>query len=410
MHPRNPYNQPPDFLALAKSHPSLLPHIIQTANGPTINFKSETALRHLTQALLQKDFSLNVQLPIDRLCPPVPNRLNYILWIQDVLDPFHSAPVVPVKAIDIGTGASCIYPLLGCRISSSWNFIATETDPSSYECASINITSNGLQSRIQLHKAQAHEPILSPLLGPGVFDFAMCNPPFYSNREEIEKKTAEKEFSPSAVCTGADTEMITPGGESAFVRQIVAESLIYRTRCRWFTSMLGKLSSLTDVVNSLRENGVENYAITEFVQGQTRRWAIGWSFGDDRLPDSVSRISNQSLHSLMPPHNTIRQPLSPADGIVVLQKLKQVLSTTEGVAVTQEHTTPDEVTIRLTTTGNTWSRAARRKKLKAPSGEMPQETSLSPAAPFNWVRGRDRALFESFCSHISRKVASDSSS
>jgi len=104
----------------------------------------------------------------------------------------------------------------------------------------------------------------------------MCNPPFYSSREEIEKSTTEKEFSPFAVCTGADTEMITPGGESAFVRQIVAESLIYRAKCRcvlvsgdfvfggangyldgrWFTSMVGKLSSLTDVVNSLRENGV----------------------------------------------------------------------------------------------------------------------------------------------------------
>jgi hypothetical protein len=35
---------------------------------------------------------------------------------------------------------------------------------------------------------------------------------------------------------------------------------------------------------------VENYAITEFVQGQTRRWAIGWSFGDERLPDVSSFI------------------------------------------------------------------------------------------------------------------------
>jgi len=30
---------------------------------------------------------------------------------------------------------------------------------------------------------------------------------------------------------------------------------------------------------------VDNYAVTEFVQGQTRRWAIGWSFQDARLPD-----------------------------------------------------------------------------------------------------------------------------
>jgi 23S rRNA A1618 N6-methylase RlmF len=151
-----------------------------------------------------------------------------------------------------------------------------EIDSYSYECASANIASNGLQSQIQIHKAQPHEPILSPLLGSDRFDFTMCNPPFYSSREEIEKSTAEKTFSPSAICTGADAEMITPGGESAFVRQMVTESLIYKTKCRyvlvlrrlcfrgtnqcadysWYTSMLGKLSSVADVVDSLRENVV----------------------------------------------------------------------------------------------------------------------------------------------------------
>jgi len=65
----------------------------------------------------------------------------------------------------------------------------------------------------------------------------MCNPPFYSSREEIEKSNNEKEFSPSAVCTGADTEMITPGGESVFIRQMVTESLEYRTKCRYTTPL-----------------------------------------------------------------------------------------------------------------------------------------------------------------------------
>jgi len=97
---------------------------------------------------------------------------------------------------------------------------------------------------------------------------------------------------------------------------------------RWFTSMLGKLSSLTDVVNSLRGNGVrgllrrqitslmtmqvENYAITEFVQGQTRRWAIGWSFGDERLPD-VSYLVFTTTHILLiagPGHITNLEPFT----------------------------------------------------------------------------------------------------
>lgn len=124
----------------------------------------------------------------------------------------------------------------------------------------------------------------------------------------------------------------------------------------------------------------------------------------------------------MPPHNTIHQPLTSVDGTTAFRKLKQVLSTIEGLAVIQEHPPSDEATIRVVTTGNTWSRAARRKKLKSPSNEAPHEATLSPVAlvcqitishkqlEFNWVRGRDRTLFESFCNHISRRVASDLSS
>ena len=62
----------------------------------------------------------------------------------------------------------------------------------------------------------------------------MCNPPFYRDREEVLSSAEAKQVGPSAVCTGADTEMITPGGEGAFVRQMVEESLRWSTRCRYF--------------------------------------------------------------------------------------------------------------------------------------------------------------------------------
>ena len=41
--------------------------------------------RELACALLSKDFGLEVVLPVDRLVPMVPQRLNYIHWLEDLL-------------------------------------------------------------------------------------------------------------------------------------------------------------------------------------------------------------------------------------------------------------------------------------------------------------------------------------
>jgi 23S rRNA A1618 N6-methylase RlmF len=41
--------------------------------------------RIVTQVLLKEYFDLNVELPENYLCPPVPQRLNYLLWVQELL-------------------------------------------------------------------------------------------------------------------------------------------------------------------------------------------------------------------------------------------------------------------------------------------------------------------------------------
>ena len=42
--------------------------------------------RELACAVLSKDFGLEVVLPTDRLVPMVPQRLNYIHWLEDLLE------------------------------------------------------------------------------------------------------------------------------------------------------------------------------------------------------------------------------------------------------------------------------------------------------------------------------------
>ena len=74
-----------------------------------------------TQAILQEYFKLSVELAGNYLCPTVPNRLNYICWVKDLLDSLVNLPGT-VTGVDIGVGASAIYPLLG-HTQYGWHFI-----------------------------------------------------------------------------------------------------------------------------------------------------------------------------------------------------------------------------------------------------------------------------------------------
>ena len=99
MHPRNPYKtKKPNFMELAIKYPEFRAKVTQNLSGKVIlDFKDPEALRALTVALLQDDFGLVVSLPIDRLIPTVPQRLNYILWLEDIFENSRE-----LKGIDIG--------------------------------------------------------------------------------------------------------------------------------------------------------------------------------------------------------------------------------------------------------------------------------------------------------------------
>ncbi|KAJ7108696.1 hypothetical protein C8R44DRAFT_295533 [Mycena epipterygia] len=429
MHPRNPYRIPPDFRQLANAYPPLDSCIIAHGGGFTIDFKDEVSQRRLTEALLHRDFGISLDLPGNRLCPPVPNRLNYVLWIQDLVRSTDPLGDRPIQGMDIGTGASAIYPLLSCKLNPDWSIIATDVDRLSLDSARSNIEKNGLSERIQVFETTPEASIFAPLHGDlnARIEFTMCNPPFYSSHEDVVASADAKEFEPNAVCTGADVEMITPGGESSFVRRMVDESveLVNRCRTRWYTSMLGKMSSLTEVVGAVRGHGIENYGITEFVQGSTRRWAVVWSFSDFRIPDALARIMNPQLQNLMPPRNTLRQPFQfPArDTERLAEILSAVLASVDGARVVKADISDDIDLPPFTiyATKNTWSRGARRKHKQNPE----DSETVEPLVPnlvccmrwivrdgdpevfleCQWVQGKDRPLFEAFSSHVSRKVA-----
>lgn len=166
MHPRNPYRTPPSFKKLATEYPEFRAHCSYDVAGKVhLDFKNPDALRALTTCLLHQDFGLEVNIPSDRLVPTLPLRLNYLLWLEDLLflaarrcggsggGEGDSPEPPPVVGVDIGTGAACVYPLLAAS-HFSWCMLATETDPTSCQSALENVQKNGLAGQVAVRKVE----------------------------------------------------------------------------------------------------------------------------------------------------------------------------------------------------------------------------------------------------------------
>ena len=120
------------------------------------DFKQPKFLAALARALLLEDFGLDVNVPVDRLIPTVPLRLNYILWVEDILSgifsTYHNFLAMKIKnspplILDIGTGSCCIYPIIGAA-KNGWNFIGSEFDVRNYNHSLETIVKNGLENKI----------------------------------------------------------------------------------------------------------------------------------------------------------------------------------------------------------------------------------------------------------------------
>ncbi|KAL4608407.1 methyltransferase-like protein 16 [Arapaima gigas] len=288
MHPRNRYkDKPPDFAYLASKYPDFQKHVHTSLSGRVgLNFKDPEAVRALTCTLLKEDFGLSIEIPLERLIPTVPLRLNYIHWVEDLIGSSGGgdAGEGPRRGIDIGTGASCIYPLLGATMNG-WFFLATEVDDICFNYAKKNVEQNGLSDLIKVVKVPQKTLLMDALKEESalVYDFCMCNPPFFAN--QLEAKGVNSRNSrrppPSSVNTGGVTEIMAEGGELEFVKRIIHDSLQLKQRLRWYSCMLGKKCSLAPLKEELKKQGVPKVTHTEFCQGRTMRWALAWSFYED---------------------------------------------------------------------------------------------------------------------------------
>ncbi|KIX04091.1 uncharacterized protein Z518_07644 [Rhinocladiella mackenziei CBS 650.93] len=369
--PDDIYKNDVDFTTLALQYPDFAKKLKPNRQ---LDFSDPESVRQLTMSLLHRDFDLTVDLPEDRLCPPVPNRFNYILFIQRLLDStspdFHDGfdPGRQVIGLDIGTGSSAIYPLLACRQRERWLFLATEIDEKNRTSALKNIAANNLQSRIKLIDTDPKGKKLIPSAELERFnhiDILMTNPPFYTSQASMSESSSSKSRPPNSSCTGAPIEMITPGGEVAFVSRLVLESVhpFLKTRIQWFSAMLGKLSSVAMIVERLREKGCENHAVAEFVQGQkTRRWCVAWSWMGLRPKNAVARqvgTGSGVEKRLLPP---LTEATFDIDGQV--EDIVPIMDTEMAkLDLMWKYTPSTRSGMLLSREGDVWSRKARRKKV-----------------------------------------------
>ncbi|PIA55725.1 hypothetical protein AQUCO_00700203v1 [Aquilegia coerulea] len=327
IHPRNKYSEkPPDFHLLASLYPCFEQFVFYTRDGRAkIDWTDFNATRELTRVLLQHDHGVKWWIPDGQLCPTVPNRSNYIHWIEDLLssDIIANAKTTgeKVRGFDIGTGANCIYPLLGASLLG-WSFVGSDVTDVALEWAGKNVNNNphisdlieirkasnaqktskedvdnqllsdenkpssggstkeeaeSVASKLEvvaseLKKDESGQPVLLGVVKNGEhFDFCMCNPPFFETMEEAG-------LNPRTACGGTPEEMVCPGGEMAFIMRIIDDSVALKQSFRWYTSMVGRKANLKGLVSKLWEAGVSIVKTTEFVQGETCRWGLAWSF------------------------------------------------------------------------------------------------------------------------------------
>uniref|UniRef100_A0A182JRB3 U6 small nuclear RNA (adenine-(43)-N(6))-methyltransferase n=1 Tax=Anopheles christyi TaxID=43041 RepID=A0A182JRB3_9DIPT len=380
MHPRNRYRQKPNFQQLVKLYPELNDVASVDLTGKVkIDYRNKHAVHLLSKCLLFRDFGLKLELPPNKLVPTLPLRMNYIHWLEDIgsVACWDVERKEKIRGIDIGCGASCIYPLLAVVQSNKrWHMVAIEKAEDSLESAKANVIRNELQSCIEV-KSQKLEgsTVLLQVLEEDFpnerFDFCMCNPPFFDNisKELKPQDRTGKRREPSNASTGSIEELCTEGGEVKFISQIIEESLQLKDRISVYTTMIGHKKSYEEILRVLKRASIHNITVGRFCQGNTTRWAVAWSFDDKVLLSLVSdgHDKNDSPGKKKPIGKPVSCRIFTPEEVDSIQGVRNYISTQFraieiDVRKVIESNKAEEIVLELSARENTWSHQRRKRR------------------------------------------------
>lgn len=304
LHSRNRHKGNYDFMALCKVLPELKPHLIKNPKGDwSISFSDPTAVKLLNKALLALHYGVTFwDIPQGYLCPPIPGRADYIHRVADLLQSENSSlKQSGVRALDIGVGANCIYPIIGVT-EYGWSYVGSDVDPVSVKQANnIAQYNDKLKGRIECRLQTDSKSIFAGIIQPNEkYHVTTCNPPFHASLAEAEQGTqrklknlqankkkkgltsqpllAKQDEKPTLNFGGQKAELWCPGGEAAFIKNMAFESQQFGQQVLWFTTLISKSDNVRWMKKQLQKVGAESIKVVEMQQGQKISRFIAWTF------------------------------------------------------------------------------------------------------------------------------------
>jgi 23S rRNA (adenine1618-N6)-methyltransferase len=292
LHPRNLHNDRYDFNALVQREPKLAAFVHENKYGDlSIDFADPEAVLVLNKALLSYFYKIKQwNIPKHYLCPPIPGRADYIHYVADLLAASNSGTIPSgekIIGLDVGVGANCIYPIVGSTVYG-WKFIGSDIDQVSIKSAMSLVANNEtLKGKIEIREQMNPENIFTGIIGKNDrFDFTLCNPPFHRSEEDAsagnQRKnrnlTKNKSRNSTLNFGGQANELWCPGGEVAFIKKMIRQSVVQGKKVFWFTTLVSKKENLPTIYKALQLlNPVEVQTI-EMKQGQKVSRVIAWTF------------------------------------------------------------------------------------------------------------------------------------
>lgn len=292
LHPRNKNREPYGLSSLIVVVPDLAKYIKPNKHGAdSVDFANPEAVKLLNKAILDQYYGVkNWDFPAENLCPPIPGRADYLHHMADLLTQsnFGTLPAADkITVLDVGVGASCIYPILGIA-EYGWNFIGSDIDSKSVESAQSIISSNEqLKDKAEIRLQKNPESIFKGIINENEkTDFTMCNPPFHASAEVAEKGnqrkirnlTGKKTLKTELNFSGVSNELIYAGGEIAFIRNMIAESRDFAQNCYWFSTLVSKESNLKKIYKLLEEAEIFHLKTIPLGTGNKSSRIIAWTF------------------------------------------------------------------------------------------------------------------------------------